>query len=196
MEPAVSTSRNQTRERILDAAATVMRERGLVNATTKAIAAEAGYSEALLYKHFVDKHDIYLGVLRDRVTGYQDPSELLAAGTVRDNLVESTGQLIDFYVQTFPMSASIFGSPGLLASWREGVLARGGGPDWPVLNLRAYLAAEREAGRLDAAIDIDAAADALCGFAFQRAFLACFHGRDAVDDAETAARRLVIALGV
>jgi AcrR family transcriptional regulator len=196
MEPAVSTSRNQTRERILDAAATVMRDQGLTRATTKAIAAEAGYSEALLYKHFADKHDIYLGVLRERVTGYRDPSELLASATVHANLVASTVQLMGFYVQTFPMSASIFGSPELLVGWREGVLARGGGPDWPLRNLRDYLVAERDAERLDAAVDVDAVAVALCGLAFQQAFLACFHGRDSVDDAEGIADRLVTALGL
>ena len=195
MQPAMSTSQSSTRERILDAAASVMRTQGLTKATTKAIAAEAGYSEALLYKHFADKHDIYLGVLRERVTGYRDPSELLATATVRDNLVASTVQLMGFYVQTFPMSASIFGSPELLVSWREGVLGRGGGPDWPVRNLLAYLVAEREAKRLGAEVDVEAVAEALCGLAFQQAFLACFHGRDSVEGAATAAERLVTALG-
>ena len=196
MPADLSTSPNPTRERILDAAAAVMRLQGLTRATTKAIAAEAGYSEALLYKYFADKHDIYLGVLRERVTGYRDPSELLASSTVHENLVDSTVQLMGFYVQTFPMSASIFGSPELLVSWREGVLGRGGGPDWPVRNLLAYLVAEREAKRLGAEVDVEAVAEALCGLAFQQAFLACFHGRDSVEGAATAAERLVTALGI
>ena len=196
MPADLSTSPNPTRERILDAAAAVMRLQGLTRATTKAIAAEAGYSEALLYKYFADKHDIYLGVLRERVTGYRDPSELLASSTVHENLVDSTVQLMGFYVQTFPMSASIFGSPELLVSWREGVLGRGGGPDWPVRNLLAYLVAEREAKRLGAEVDVEAVAKALCGLAFQQAFLACFHGRDSVEGAATAAERLVTALGI
>ena len=44
-----------TRDRILDAAARIMRTEGVARATTKQIASEAGYSEATLYKHFSDK---------------------------------------------------------------------------------------------------------------------------------------------
>ncbi|HZU16911.1 MAG TPA: helix-turn-helix domain-containing protein, partial [Candidatus Dormibacteraeota bacterium] len=40
------------RERIVAAAARVIRERGVVNATTREIAREAGVSEGSLYNHF------------------------------------------------------------------------------------------------------------------------------------------------
>ena len=69
MTPALSNAPSTTRDRILDAAATVMREKGIAKATTKEIARAAGYSEALLYKHFADKQEIYMGVLRERVGG-------------------------------------------------------------------------------------------------------------------------------
>jgi AcrR family transcriptional regulator len=53
----MTTSSQPASERILDAAA-AMREKGLANITTKAIAAAAGYSEAMLYKHFADKQEL------------------------------------------------------------------------------------------------------------------------------------------
>ncbi len=59
-----------TRDVILDAAAGILRERGLANTTTRQIAAAAGYSEATLYKHFADKADLLLAVLRERSTGF------------------------------------------------------------------------------------------------------------------------------
>ncbi len=69
-------SRVGTRDVILDAAAGVMRERGLANVTTRQIAAAAGFSEATLYKHFADKVELMLAVLQERSTGY---AELTAA---------------------------------------------------------------------------------------------------------------------
>src|ERR1700679_3578661 len=56
-----------TRDRILDAAAHVMRTRGFARTTTKEIARAAGFSEATLYKHFQDKTDLFLAVLKERL---------------------------------------------------------------------------------------------------------------------------------
>ncbi len=56
-----------TRDRILDAATHVMRTRGFARTTTKEIARAAGYSEATLYKHFQDKTDLFLAVLKERL---------------------------------------------------------------------------------------------------------------------------------
>jgi AcrR family transcriptional regulator len=196
MPAAVSSSppgANSTRERILDAAATVMRDVGLARATTKEIARAAGYSEALLYKHFADKQDIYMGVLRERAGAFSNPTDLIGVGVARDNLVGITTQLMRFYVKSFPMSASIFSSPDLLAAWRDGLAVKGAGPEAPIKNLELYLRGEIEAERLRIA-DASATAALLCGAAFQHAFLACFHGLAAVPDEEKVARRLVDAV--
>src|SRR4051794_40616709 len=56
-----------TRDRILDAAAELMRTRGIIRTTTKEIAKAAGFSEATLYKHFRDKEELLLRVLRERM---------------------------------------------------------------------------------------------------------------------------------
>lgn len=188
-----SAPRTPARERILDAATTVIRENGIARATTKAIAREAGYSEALLYKHFADKQEIYLAVLRERVSGYMNPIELVGTATVAENLAIATEQLMRFYVQTFPMSASIFSSHELLTAWRDGMAARGAGPNGPILNLQHYLEAEQAAGRLPSG-DPAAIAALLCGAAFQQAFLACFHGESGVPKAQQLAAELVASL--
>jgi AcrR family transcriptional regulator len=184
------------RETILDAAAKVMRDKGIARATTKEIARQAGYSEALLYKHFADKQDIYLSVLKERVRGFSDPIELVGRGDVRDNLIETTIGLMDFYVGSFPMSASIFSDVDLLVAWRKGLTAKGAGPHWPARTIERYLDGEIVLGRIAAGSDAYAAAALLCGAAFQHAFLACFDGLDAVPDAEALAGRLVDALAL
>jgi AcrR family transcriptional regulator len=182
------------RETILDAAARVMREKGIARATTKEIAREAGYSEALLYKHFTDKQDIYMSVLRERVSGLADPAELAGTGEVHENLVDVTVGLMAFYVASFPMSASIFSDVELLVAWRSGLTEKGGGPRAPLRMVECYVASEIELGRIDAAADSYAIAAMLCGAAFQQAFLACFDGLDAVPDAVAVAERLVASL--
>jgi len=113
------------RETILDAAARVMREKGLARATTKEIARTAGYSEALLYKYFADKQEIYLAVLHERAGGLTDARELVGTAEVRGNLEGLVVRLMEFYVKSFPMSASIFSDRELLAHWRESIQAKG-----------------------------------------------------------------------
>ena len=194
--PAVVSSDQggSARERILDAAAQVMRERGLAKTTTREIARAAGYSEALLYKHFADKQEIFMGVLQERIKGYLSPVGLVGAGSVDQNLIQATTQLMGFYVQTFPMSASIFSTPDLVVSWREGMAAKGGGPQAPLRHLERYLEGERELGRLSMEADITAIAAALCGAAFQSAFLVSFYGETLDFDGEALATRLVASL--
>lgn len=181
------------RERILDAALTVILDQGLARATTKEIAAAAGCSEALLYKHFPDKQAIFMGVLSERVSRFGQLVDLSGKGSVHENLVQITESLLQFYLTTFPMAASIFSTPQLLAAWREGLSARSGSPGAPVRMLEQYLKEEIQLRRLPA-VDAGATATLLCGAAFQTAFLTCFHGT--VDELRSreAAERLVSAL--
>lgn len=185
-----------TRDRILDAAATVMRERGVAHATTKEIARAAGCSEALLYKHFADKQDIYLAVLRERVGSVESLGEAAGTGDVRDNLIDLTEGLLTFYVASFPTSVSIFSSQALLTAWRAQMTGRGAGPRSPLRTVERYLQGEIDLGRIARDLDAYAVASMLCGAAFQHAFLACFDGLTAVPDARALAERCVDALGL
>jgi AcrR family transcriptional regulator len=182
--PAVSS----TRERILDAAATVLVERGLVGATTRELARAAGCSEALLYKHFADKQELFLAVLTERMPGIELP-----AASDRTDLPSSLATLVTallaFFTRTFPMAASIYGAPELLAEHRDGVRTRGYGPEGTVPLVAGLLAEEQAAGRIRADADLEAAARLLVGLAFHRAFLAAYEGKREVADAAEFARR-------
>ncbi|MFF5208872.1 TetR/AcrR family transcriptional regulator [Streptosporangium sp. NPDC000396] len=185
-----------TRDRILDAAAHVMRVHGLARATTREIAKAAGYSEATLYKHFRDKVDLFLAVLAERTPANLRPllADLPARagrGTVRDTLVEVARAAIGFYGETFPMAASLFAEPQILAAHRDAVHERGAGPHHVNQALAAYLAAERNLGRIRRECDPEAAATLLLGACFQHAFLNSFSGKE--NDQESA-ERLAAAL--
>jgi AcrR family transcriptional regulator len=188
-----ATQVKPARERILDAAAAVMRARGVANATTKAIAAEAGYSEAMLYKHFADKQELFLSVLKERVPALSD-LPIPGRGDARENLVLLVAKLMDYYADLFPMSVSIFSEPELLIQHREGVKRHGGlGPVGPIVLVERYLTAERDAGRLEVG-DVAASARLLAGMAFQQGFLAAFEGLGEVPNARKLAAAAVDAM--
>lgn len=62
MPPSTSSARlpgDERRDRILDAALRVFAERGFHGATTRELAKAAGVSEALMFRHFPTKEDLY-----------------------------------------------------------------------------------------------------------------------------------------
>ncbi len=56
----------ETRERLIDAAEQLIRERGIGAVTTKAVARATGLAEATLYRHFPDKTALLLAVFGER----------------------------------------------------------------------------------------------------------------------------------
>jgi AcrR family transcriptional regulator len=176
-----------TRDRILDAAAHVMRTRGLARTTTKEIARAAGYSEATLYKHFSDKPDLFLAVLHERMPSFPPFKKALIAGegegTLRDWLDATARTAIAFYEESFPMSASMFSEPDLLAAHRAAAIRSGGGPQRPIEAVAGYLRAEQQRGTVRPGADCDAAAAMLIGACFQYAFLRSFFGQPADQEA-------------
>jgi AcrR family transcriptional regulator len=171
-----------TRDRILDAAAEVMTERGIAATTTRAIAAAAGCSEALLYKHFDDKQQIFLAVLLERMPAIgarSDDRASAPAETPSESLTAVARRMFDFFLPSFPMAVSIFGTPELLAEHRTAVRAHGYGPEGAIGIAAQQLERDRDRGVLGAHVDLAAVASVLVGVAFHQAFLAAFDGRDA-----------------
>ncbi|TDC90624.1 TetR/AcrR family transcriptional regulator [Actinomadura sp. 7K507] len=179
------------RERILDAAADIMRRHGVARATTKEIARAAGYSEALLYKHFRDKEELMMHVLKERMPAFTStyaPGE----GTVEANLVAAVHGGLRFYRLAFPMMASLASQPRLMEATRESLRKYDAGPHEPVRALARYLDAERDLGRVADRADTGAVAALLMGACFQQGFLRYFaEGAEAPDLPESAARDLV-----
>ncbi|MEJ8644821.1 helix-turn-helix domain-containing protein [Streptomyces sp. MS1.HAVA.3] len=183
-----SKSSRPTPERLLDAAEKLMRTSGLANATTKAIAREAGCSEAALYKHFANKEELFVRVLMERTPNASplmaalqaDPGEL----GVEEGLATIALHASLFYADAMPMAASLFAEPALLTRHREGVQEIGAGPHLVLDALAGRLRRERDAGRLRPDADPRAAAALLLGACFQRAFFLHFSGAQVVQPVE------------
>jgi AcrR family transcriptional regulator len=62
----------ETRQRLLDAAETMFRRRGLHGASIEAITEEAGFTRGAFYSNFTSKHELFIALLHDRVySGFQ-----------------------------------------------------------------------------------------------------------------------------
>ncbi len=175
---------------MLDAAESVMRERGLARTTTKEIAKAAGYSEATLYKHFTGKEDLFLHVLHERLPQFIDAltemGDRVGTGTISTHLTELARQALHFFARSMPIGWSLFSEPGLLAKQREVLRARDAGPHKANQMLASYLRSEQRLGRVAKGVYPEAVASMLLGACFQQAFLLAFMG-DEITDPEAAA---------
>ena len=181
------------REQILDAADRVLRTEGVSRATTRRIATEAGFSEALLYKHFAHKRELFLAVLHER-TPQIPPLRPVEQDGAAARLTDLTADLVEYYANAFPLAVALLGERDLLAGWRELLAGHPPGPHQPVARVRDQVAAERDAGLLPADVDPEGIAELLCGGALQHVFMSGFGG-DQVD-ARAVAARLVAALRI
>ncbi|WP_433524999.1 TetR/AcrR family transcriptional regulator [Nocardia pseudovaccinii] len=189
-----------TRDQILDAAAEIMRNRGVVEATTKEIAKTAGYSEAALYKHFSDKEDLILNVLRHRMPGPAVPRPEPGSATIEANLAALARAALAFYQQSLPLLGGLLAQPKRMAAHRDSMRRHGAGPGHGIAGIAAYLRGEQQLGRLGPEADVETAAALLDGTCFHQAFLRFYEeGPDATaapdEFADSLARTLVHGLG-
>lgn len=67
------------REQILEIAAGLFARQGFQGTTTKHIAERAGVTEALIFRHFPSKDDLYWAVIQSKIKGASSPRERLEA---------------------------------------------------------------------------------------------------------------------
>src|SRR5256885_9018285 len=157
------------RERILDAAVAVLRERGHAGATTREIARVAGCSEGSLYTYFANKEQLLLAVMTERLPPFIPLLHALLERAGEDRLEEHLEEVarlaVPFYVQMLPLAATVLATPELGAGLRRQNL----GPHRANEGLVSYLRLEQRLGRIRAGASLDAAAALLLGACQQRA---------------------------
>ena len=164
------------RQRILDAALGLSRERGIGRVTTKEIALAAGAAEGSLFKNFGDK----MGLLTELLS-YELPENRAwravaieappGRGDLAAALVLFMERAIDFYAAVLPLIAGSFADRELLRRHQERNRQRGTGPHLAFEASADYLREWQETGHLDAAADPYAMAVGLCGGALMYAWI-------------------------
>jgi AcrR family transcriptional regulator len=176
------------REQLFSAAERVLLRDGPNALTSRAVTTEAGCAKGVLHRHFADFDAFLAELVLDRIARVNDQAAALresaGTGTVADNLATAL--------------TGLFGSVAVaivaLITFRDDLRARlrqAGIAGVPVLNeasamIAAYLAAERDLGRVAASADIDALAPTLIG-----AGHLLFADRTAPPPTPEAVRRLV-----
>ncbi|MGW4891939.1 TetR/AcrR family transcriptional regulator [Kitasatospora sp. NPDC004240] len=152
-------------QQLFDAAERVLLQGGPNALTSRAVTTEAGCAKGVLHRHFADFDAFLTALVLDRIgrIEVQGRSLLAAAGTgtVADNLTQALSDLFG------SVAVAIVG----LVTARDELRTRlhqAGSSGVPVLTeatamITAYLAAERERGRIPADSDVDMLALTLIG---------------------------------
>jgi AcrR family transcriptional regulator len=92
-------SREQTQQRLIDAAQSVIAKKGLAGTSVEDIAAAAGYTRGAFYSNFRSKSDLFIELLRrDHRQAHDAMSELLVADLAPEQLEQ---RVIQMYAQLY-----------------------------------------------------------------------------------------------
>jgi AcrR family transcriptional regulator len=172
--------RPSRRPEIIAATEALIRTRGLASTTTRAIAEQAGCSEAALYVHFDSRLTLLLAVLEESLPDMLVPLKSLEQSigmrTPQQNLVTALRAIFAFHERVVPMLCSLFAEPQLLTAYRESLSTRNKGPHGAIARLQRYISAEQTLGRIHKSIDAETAATMLMAGSFFKAFVSKFFG--------------------
>lgn len=93
-------SREQTRERLLDAAHAVFTQKGLALTSVEDISGAAGYSRGAFYSNFEDKTELFFELLRREDESIDQDFHRLLSGPVADPMVLQE-QVASYYASLF-----------------------------------------------------------------------------------------------
>jgi AcrR family transcriptional regulator len=181
-ETELRKRRGDFRQTILDATRRIIDERGLQAATTRNIAELAGCAEGTIYRHFEDKHELFLELFAGSSPEFLDLVAILpsqAGGPpVRETLTRVGRAALHFYRAVLPFVGGGIVDTELREQQRAHFNRPGHGPGYAFEQLENYLEAERQLGRIGTSGSPVGATRALLGAAFGRAYLDVWLGEE------------------
>jgi AcrR family transcriptional regulator len=188
--------RGDIREQVLQAAEKILKAKGLGACTTRAIAEEARCAEGSIYRHFADKHELFIEIVKRRFPAFLDMvmslPDIAGTGDLRVHLEELVRGALLFYREILPMAAGVAADHELLMHQREHFVKTETGPLRAFNSVAAFFEGEQRAGRVAADASPQHAARVVLGACFVQAYLEFFVGdRAAITDDEEFARETV-----
>jgi hypothetical protein len=167
-----------TKTRILDAAAQLLRDKGISGTTTREIARAAGLSDAAIYSHFKSRGALLNALIPVSLVDYYKGSaeaflKRVGQGTVKGNLKYFMKMARDFFLEASPKIALTLAEPELFN-------ALGGRPikgDKAETFLTDYIRAEQRMGRINEGADAVAIGTIVVATAFYEGFTAGLMGK-------------------
>jgi AcrR family transcriptional regulator len=163
----LSARSRDTRRQILEAADRALRNKGLLGASTRQIAREAGVADGTLYVHFADRIDLFLALIDEYLPAFVEPLRRLKSRcgtrTVRANLIEVFEASLTWHDRVLPLFSAVAADPGLSQALQRRLFEQNRGPHLSVGAVEAYLKAEQKLGRIHAKADPRATALLLFG---------------------------------
>jgi AcrR family transcriptional regulator len=179
------------RQRILDATARLLREKGIARLTTREIAQAADAAEGSITKNFGGKLGLLTTLLSTdlpELTAWRDaltpptphPEDLKTA------LTDAADAAIDYYAASLPLIAGAVSDATLFEAYRATNTANGTGPQIAVQQMTGYLTAWQQRGALDPSADTGTLALLFCGAAQMQAWTDYLAGPDVLPGSRAA----------
>jgi AcrR family transcriptional regulator len=183
-EPGLATEQPLgTRRHILAAAEEIIHDRGIRACTTRAIAERAGCAEGSIYRYFVDKHALFMEIVRTQSPEFLELVSTLpdraGTSTVRKNLEEVARSALGFYRVILPMVVGAMAERELMEEQRRHFQETKGGPMKALGAVSTYLRKEQRLGRISEKVSPEYATRSLLGACFSQALLEELVGDDA-----------------
>ncbi|GIG70543.1 TetR/AcrR family transcriptional regulator [Phytomonospora endophytica] len=171
------------RQRILDAAIALLRQRGISRLTTRDIAQAADAAEGSITKNFGGKAGLLTAILSQELPelrAWRDAATPPGQRPMRTVLVDLIDRGITYYTASLPLTAGAIADHDLFTTYQKTNHDNTTGPHLAINEIADYLTACQTTGELAATADPYAMALAICGAAQTQAYAAYIGGPDAL----------------
>jgi AcrR family transcriptional regulator len=168
-----------TKAKILEAAAQLLRDKGISWTTTREIARAAGLSDAAIYSHFKSRGDLLNALIPASLVDYRGSADAflkrVGKGTIKGNLKFLMNLARDFYTEASPKIALILVEPELFNDPGNRPISHAKTNKAETF-MADYIRAEQRMGRINEEADAAAIGAIIIATAFYEGFTAGLMG--------------------
>jgi AcrR family transcriptional regulator len=168
-----------TKTKILDAAAQLLRDKGISGTTTREIARAAGLSDAAIYSHFKSRGELLNALIPASLVDYRGSADAflkrVGKGTIKGNLKFLMNLARDFYTEASPKIALILVEPELFNDPGNRPISHAKTNKAETF-MADYIRAEQRMGRINEEADAAAIGAIIIATAFYEGFTAGLMG--------------------